>query len=117
MPEPVLRVESLTAGYNGVPAVRDLSLDLAPGEVVAMLGPNGAGKTTSLLALVGLVPLMSGSVTALGTAVDAKRPHKLARRGVLLVPDDRGVFYGLSVRDHFRLARRRADAPGEERGV
>ncbi|NYJ08698.1 ABC transporter ATP-binding protein [Petropleomorpha daqingensis] len=113
MPEPLLRVEALTAGYNRVPAVRDLSLELAPGEVVALLGPNGAGKTTSLLAMVGLVPLMSGSVNALGAAVDARRPHKLARRGVLLVPDDRGVFYGLSVRDHFRLASRRADAARE----
>ena len=116
MPESVLRVESLTAGYNRVPAVRDLSLDLGPGEVVALLGPNGAGKTTSLLAMVGLVPLMSGSVTALGSAVDARRPHKLARHGVLLVPDDRGVFYGLTVRDHFRLARRKGD-PAREAAV
>jgi len=113
MPEPVLHVDSLTAGYNRVPAVRDLGFDLDPGEVIALLGPNGAGKTTSLLAMVGLVPLMSGSVTALGAAVDARRPHKLARRGVLLVPDDRGVFYGLSVRDHFRLASRRTDAARE----
>ena len=114
--EPVLRVEALTAGYNRVPAVRDLSFDLGPGEVVALLGPNGAGKTTSLLAMVGLVPLMSGSVTALGAGVDPKRPHKLARRGVLLVPDDRGVFYGLTVRDHFRLARRKSD-PAREAAV
>jgi len=114
--EPVLSVQGLTAGYNRVPAIRGLSFDLAPGEVIAMLGPNGAGKTTSLLAMVGLVPLMSGSVTALGAAVDAKRPHKLARRGVLLVPDDRGVFYGLTVRDHFRLAARKAD-PGREEAV
>jgi branched-chain amino acid transport system ATP-binding protein len=114
--EPVLSVQGLTAGYNRVSAIRGLSFDLAPGEVIAMLGPNGAGKTTSLLAMVGLVPLMSGSVTALGAAVDAKRPHKLARRGVLLVPDDRGVFYGLTVRDHFRLAARKAD-PGREEAV
>lgn len=111
--ESVLRVEGLTAGYNRVPAVRDLSLDLAPGEVVALLGPNGAGKTTSLLAMVGLLPLMAGSVTALGAAVDPKRPHKLARRGVLLVPDDRGVFPALTVRDHFRLARRKGDPARE----
>lgn len=114
MSEPVLQVEHLTAGYNGVPAIRDLSLELGAGEVIALLGPNGAGKTTSLLAMVGLVPLMSGSVTALGASVDAKRPHKLARRGVLLVPDDRGVFYGLSVRDHFRLAQRTPDRAREE---
>jgi branched-chain amino acid transport system ATP-binding protein len=113
MSEPLLQVDALTAGYNRVPAIRGLSFDLAPGEVIALLGPNGAGKTTSLLAMVGLVPLMSGSVTAMGAAVDARRPHKLARRGVLLVPDDRGVFYGLTVRDHFRLAARKSDAARE----
>ncbi|MET0449933.1 MAG: ATP-binding cassette domain-containing protein, partial [Aeromicrobium sp.] len=95
MSEPVLKVENLTAGYNRVPAVRDLSFEVAPGELVALLGPNGAGKTTSLLAMVGLVPLLSGSVTALGEKTDPKKPHLMARRGVLLVPDDRGVFFGL----------------------
>jgi branched-chain amino acid transport system ATP-binding protein len=114
MSEPVLQVDDMTAGYNGVPAIRGLSLELQAGEVIALLGPNGAGKTTSLLAMVGLVPLMGGSVTALGASVDAKRPHKLARRGVLLVPDDRGVFFGLTVRDHFRLAQRAPDPTREE---
>ncbi|HEY0451028.1 ABC transporter ATP-binding protein [Actinophytocola sp.] len=110
MPDTLLRAEGLTAGYNGVPAIRDLDLSVGEGEVVSLLGPNGAGKTTTLLALVGLVPAMAGTVTALGERVTHKRPHLLARRGVRLVPDDRGIFYGLSVRDHLRLARRRADS-------
>jgi branched-chain amino acid transport system ATP-binding protein len=114
MSEPVLKVENLTAGYNKVPAVRDLSFEVRPGELVALLGPNGAGKTTSLLAMVGLVPLLSGSVTALGGKADPKKPHLMARRGVLLVPDDRGVFFGLTVRDHFRLARKKADKARED---
>ncbi len=65
---PLLTVDGLTAGYNGVPAIRGLSFTVGAGEVVSLLGPNGAGKTTSLLATVGLVPLMSGSVSALGRA-------------------------------------------------
>jgi branched-chain amino acid transport system ATP-binding protein len=113
MSDPVLSVRNLTAGYGGVQAVRDLTFDVGPGEVVALLGPNGAGKTTALLSIVGLVPLMSGEVRALGRKVEAKRPHRLARRGVLLVPDDRGVFFGLSVREHFRLAHRRPDRERE----
>lgn len=114
MSDPVLSVRNLTAGYNRVQAVRDLSFDVAPGEVVALLGPNGAGKTTALLSIVGLVPPMSGEVIALGEPVRAGRTHQLARRGVNLVPDDRGVFFGLSVREHFRLARRKADPEREE---
>ncbi|SHG66799.1 ABC transporter ATP-binding protein [Geodermatophilus nigrescens] len=113
---PLLVVDGLTAGYNGVPAIRDLSFTVGAGEVVSVLGPNGAGKTTSLLAIVGLVPPMAGSVTALGRPVNVRRPHELARRGVLLVPDDRGIFPGLTVRDHFRLAQRRQD-PAREAAV
>lgn len=115
MSDPVLSVRNLTAGYNGVQAVRDLTFDLGPGEVVALLGPNGAGKTTALLSMVGLVPLMSGEVWALGEKVEPKRTHRLAGRGVMLVPDDRGVFFDLSVREHFRLARRKPDKEREER--
>ncbi len=114
MPDVLLQADDMTAGYNRVPAVRELSFSLSAGEVVALLGPNGAGKTTSLLSLVGLVPLLSGSVTVLGQPVSSKRPHALARQGVLLVPDDRGVFFGLTVRDHFRLARRRPSRQREQ---
>ncbi|MCT2583544.1 ABC transporter ATP-binding protein [Actinophytocola gossypii] len=109
MPEQLLSAEGLTAGYNGVPAIRDLDLSVGAGEVVSLLGPNGSGKTTTLLALVGLLPAMAGTVTALGEPVPTRRPHLLARRGVRLVPDDRGIYFGLSVREHLRLARRRPD--------
>lgn len=119
MPEPLpektlLSASGLTAGYNGVPAIRDLDLEVGPGEVVSILGPNGAGKSTTLSALVGLLPLMGGTVTALGQPVSPKRPHLLARRGVILVPDDRGLFHGLSVRDHLRLSRRKPDPEREK---
>jgi branched-chain amino acid transport system ATP-binding protein len=103
----VLEVNDIEAGYNGITAVSGLTLQVAQGEVVTLLGPNGAGKTTTLLALMGLIPLMKGSVTALGESVRAQRADQLARRGVRFIPDDRGIFFGLSVRDHLRLTRRR----------
>jgi branched-chain amino acid transport system ATP-binding protein len=85
------------------------------GEVVALLGPNGAGKTTTLLTVSGLLPRLDGELEVLGEAlvsarrarVRARRVVQLARRGVAHVPEDRGLFYGLSGREHLRLAARR----------
>lgn len=104
--EALLRIEGLTAGYGGVPVVRDLSLDVAAGEVVALLGPNGAGKTTTLLSISGLIRPISGLVTVLGAPVATSSPHKMARRGLAHVPEDRSLFYNLTVRDNLRLGLR-----------
>ncbi|MEV5003961.1 ABC transporter ATP-binding protein [Nocardioides sp. LML1-1-1.1] len=109
MTEVVLAARGVTAGYGLAPAVRNLTLELRVGEVVTLLGPNGAGKTTTLLALMGLLPTMSGEVTSLGRAVKPGRTAKLARAGAILVPDDRGIFPDLTVADHFRLAAARVD--------
>jgi branched-chain amino acid transport system ATP-binding protein len=103
---PVLSLRGVTAGYAGVPAIRDVDLDLAAGEVVALLGPNGAGKTTALLTAVGLLTPIAGSVTAFGRPLD-RRVERNARRGLILVPDTRGVFHGLTVGENLALARRR----------
>lgn len=102
---PALGIEGLTVGYGGVPAVRDLHARVRPGEILALLGPNGAGKTTTLLASVGALPIISGTISAFGEALD-RRVERNARRGVILVPDSRGVFHRLSVEDNLRLARR-----------
>ncbi|WP_373280975.1 ABC transporter ATP-binding protein [Nocardia higoensis] len=99
-------MEGLTVGYGGVPAVRDLHAQAREGEILALLGPNGAGKTTTLLASVGALPIISGTVTAFGEPLD-RRVERNARRGVILVPDSRGVFHSLSVEDNLRLARRK----------
>jgi branched-chain amino acid transport system ATP-binding protein len=99
----VLETQSLTAGYAGVPVVRNLDLTVEAGEVVALLGPNGAGKTTTLLTLAGVVPAISGSAKVLGDEVTGGRPHKVARRGAVLVPDDRAIFFELSARENLRL--------------
>jgi branched-chain amino acid transport system ATP-binding protein len=97
----------LSAGYGGLAAVQRLDLRVAEGEVVALLGPNGAGKTTTLLAISGVLPVLSGDLWVLGTKVERAQPHTLARRGLALVPEDRGLFYQLTVAENFRLHRRR----------
>ncbi|GAA3524929.1 ABC transporter ATP-binding protein [Aeromicrobium panaciterrae] len=105
--EVALELSAATIGYGGVPAVRDLDLSVRSGEILALLGPNGAGKTTTMLAAVGAIPLLSGSVTALGAPV-VEQVERNARRGITLVPDNRGVFHSLSVADNLRVAQRKS---------
>ncbi|WP_207844366.1 ABC transporter ATP-binding protein [Williamsia soli] len=101
----VLDIDGITVGYGGVPAVREVSMTVRPGQIMAVLGPNGAGKTTTLLAAVGALATMSGEITAFGAPLD-RRVEKNARRGLTLVPDNRGVFHKLTVADNLRLAKR-----------
>ena len=100
----MLEVSSLTAGYGDVLAVRNVSLALGAGEVVALLGPNGAGKTTTLAALFGLVRVRAGRVVYDGQDVTGFGPRRLARIGCVLVPEGRGLFPSMTVDDHLRLA-------------
>ncbi|MDZ4828507.1 MAG: ABC transporter ATP-binding protein [Actinomycetota bacterium] len=102
-----LVLTDVAAGYGGVPVVRDISFAVKPGEIVALFGANGAGKTTLLRAISGLQPTLAGRVEVLGRNVDTRRPHILARRGLALVSDDRGLFTQLTVAENLRLARPR----------
>jgi branched-chain amino acid transport system ATP-binding protein len=103
---PLVEVRNLRAGYGRCVVVRDLSLSVAPGEVVALLGPNGAGKTTTLMTVAGLLPALGGEVRLLGEPVDARSPQRNARRGLGYVTEDRALFGGLTVRDNLWLAGR-----------
>jgi branched-chain amino acid transport system ATP-binding protein len=99
-----LTVRDLSAGYRGVPVVRELNLEVRPGEVVALLGPNGAGKTTTLETIAGLHRPISGTVELSGQNVGGVPAYVLARRSLALVPEGRALFPGLTVREHLRLA-------------
>ena len=104
---PALDVRNLVAGWGGVPAVRGLSLHVHPGEVVALLGPNGAGKTTTLLTIAGVLKPIDGEIDVLGLPLGHASAHQIARRGVALLPEDRGIFFQLSVSENLRLHRHR----------
>jgi branched-chain amino acid transport system ATP-binding protein len=107
--EYVLETVGLTAGYGDLAAVRNLSIAIRPGEIVALFGPNGAGKTTTLLACVGLLPCLAGEVRWLG-APSRGSIHGLARSGLAHVPEGRSVTTALTARDNLRLGRGGVDA-------
>ncbi|MCY4517790.1 MAG: ABC transporter ATP-binding protein [Acidimicrobiaceae bacterium] len=109
-----LDVRNLVAGWGGVPAVRDLSLHVNPGEVVALLGPNGAGKTTTLLTIAGILRPIDGEIDVLGTPLGGASAHQVARRGAALLPEDRGIFFQLSVAENLRLHRHRRSEVTED---
>jgi ABC-type branched-subunit amino acid transport system ATPase component len=109
----VLSIEALTVGYDGAPVVRGLDLHVGAGEVVALLGANGAGKTTTLRAISGLLRPLSGRILFAGTDTAKIAPAALARRGVAHVPEGRGLFFGLTVAEHFRLGHRGAHHDAE----
>jgi branched-chain amino acid transport system ATP-binding protein len=104
--DPVLSLEGLTAGYDGAAVVRELDVTVGPGEVVALLGANGAGKTTTLRVISGLVKPMAGRVVFAGADLVRTSPSARAQRGIAHVPEGRGLFFGLTVAEHFRLGHR-----------
>lgn len=106
----VLECKGLEAGYfKRSPCVRNVDLDIGAGEVVSLLGPNGAGKTTLLLTLAGLLPSFGGDVLVGGQTLRRGSPRAAVGSGLVLVPDDRALFRGLSVRKNLQLATRGRD--------
>ena len=101
---PLLSIRDLRAGYGTIEVLHGIDLDVAAGSVVAVLGPNGAGKTTLLSVLAGLQPASGGSVVLGGRRVNGARPDDLARAGLCLVPEGRGIFPNLTVGEHLRMA-------------
>ena len=106
MADTVLALEHLTAGYDDAAAIRDVDLAVDAGEVVALLGANGAGKTTTLRTISGLVKPMSGRVVFTGEDLARVSPSARARLGIAHVPEGRGLFFGMTVAEHFRVAYR-----------
>jgi branched-chain amino acid transport system ATP-binding protein len=96
-------LRDLVAGYGQSVVLRGVELTVPRGTVVALLGPNGAGKTTLLRAASGLLRPMSGQLTLDGEDITGLRPHELVARGICHVPEGRGVFANLTVKDNLLL--------------
>jgi branched-chain amino acid transport system ATP-binding protein len=103
-----LELEGVSAGYGRVRVLHDVTLRIPQGSVVALLGTNGAGKTTTLRTISGTLPITRGRIRFDGRRIDGLAAHDIARQGVTLVPEGRGVFPGLSVRDNLQIAARAA---------
>jgi branched-chain amino acid transport system ATP-binding protein len=110
---PVLEIDALTAGYDSAAVIRDISLEVAAGDVVALLGANGAGKTTTLRAVSGLVHPLSGAIRVEGQDLRRVSASARARLGIAHVPESRGLFFGLTVAEHLRLGYRREQLDAE----
>jgi len=98
-----LSLQDVRTGYGAVEVLHGVSLDVPTGSLTALLGPNGAGKTTLMSAVAGLLPLRSGQILWSGRDVVGTPPDDLARAGMMLIPERRGIFATLSVRDNLAV--------------
>jgi len=98
-----LEVSGLQTGYGRTVILRDLSLTVPAGQVTALLGPNGAGKSTLLRAICGFLPAKKGAVSLFGEDVTNQAPYRRFARGLCHVPEGRGVFRSMTVRENLRL--------------
>ncbi|MSO57728.1 MAG: ABC transporter ATP-binding protein [Thermoleophilia bacterium] len=98
-----LVVDKLEVRYGATAAVRGLSLEVSPGEIVGLIGANGAGKSSTLHAIMGLVSVAGGDVKLNGVSLRGKRPEDVARAGIGLVPEGRRIFAELTVEENVRL--------------
>ena len=103
-PAPILGLRDIRAGYGPIEVVHGVSLDIPVGAVVALLGPNGGGKTTLLNVCAGLLTPMAGEVRYGGELVTTVSPDGRARRGICTVPEGRGIFPNLTVRENLLMA-------------
>ena len=111
----LLELDRVTAGYGKVEVLHELSVAVPAGSVVALLGSNGAGKTTTLRAIAGLLPLWRGRVRLDGERLDGRSAFEVASRGVVMIPEGRGIFPGLSVRDNLAVSAHASHCQRSER--
>jgi branched-chain amino acid transport system ATP-binding protein len=102
-PDPLLEVTALSTGYSGLQVLWDVDLAVRRGESVALIGANGAGKTTLLRAIVGLLPGWGGTIRFRGRELGALPPHQRVAAGMVMVPEGRQLFAGLTVHENLLM--------------
>jgi len=99
----MLEIRDLEVRYGGIRAVKGVAIDVAQGELVCLIGANGAGKSSTLKAICGLVPVHAGSVRYADAEISRARVHELPRRGLVMVPEGRGIFPQLTVQENLAM--------------
>lgn len=113
MPDPILSLTDVHAGYDGVPVVFGVSLEVMPGELVAVVGANGAGKTTTMRAIAGLNNPLQGTIRFEGRDISRLRAHQTLALGISYVPEGRRLFAKLSVEENLSLGAYSEKSPAE----
>src|SRR5258707_6815084 len=99
----LLELSGLEVRYGGIRAVKGVDLQVAEGELVCLIGANGAGKSSTLKAICGLAPLHAGSVRYADADISRAKVHELPRRGLVMVPEGRGIFPQLTVHENLAM--------------
>ena len=99
-----LELRGVSSGYGEAVVVRDVALDIRPGEIFALLGKNGMGKSTLLKTVMGFLPIRSGTIRMAGEDITGQPPHRIARRAIAYTPQEQALFQDLSVEENLQLA-------------
>ena len=99
----MLKIDHVSAGYDQVQIIWDVSMEVLEGEIVALVGGNGAGKSTLIKTVVGLLPIQSGEITFDGKRIDAMPVHSIITHGIALVPEGRRLFPYMTVKENLEL--------------
>jgi branched-chain amino acid transport system ATP-binding protein len=102
-PKNLLHINSLVTGYGKKQVVNEVTLDVAPGEIVALIGHNGAGKSTVLKAIFGLIPIWKGHIFLAGEEIQTPKPYDLLRTGVSYLPQGNRVFTDMTVLENLKI--------------
>ncbi len=100
---PLLALDRLAVAYGGIQAVKGIDLAVGAGELVCLIGANGAGKTTTLKGVCGLLPVKSGGIRYGGDDITGRRSFELVRRGLVMVPEGRGMFGALTIEENLAM--------------